>query len=93
MVLKVFGKACHPRGKVKITWRPLPSSEEERTGTTRTGSIKECHKEDKDQLFSLVNEGGTSIIGLRRKGSFRLNIQQGCTRPVQQRGKLPEAVV
>lgn len=62
-------------------------------GAARTGSIKECHKEDKDQLFSLVNEGGTNIIGLRRKRRFRVNIQQGCTRPVPQRGKLPEAVV
>lgn len=61
-------------------------------GNIITGDIKECYKEDKDQLFSLVNKDGTNNNWLKQKGSFRLNIRQNCRRTVQQLDKLPRAV-
>lgn len=60
-------------------------------GNIITGDIKECYKEDKDQLFSLVNKDGANNNWLKQKGSFRLNIRQNC-RTVRQLDKLPRAV-
>lgn len=61
-------------------------------GNIITGDIKECYKEDTDQLFSLVNKDGTNNNWLKQKGSFRLNIRQNCRRTVRQLDKLPRAV-
>jgi len=61
-------------------------------GNIIAGDIKEYYKEDKDQLFSLVNKDGSNNNWLKRKGSFRLNIRQNCRRTVRQSDKLPRAV-
>lgn len=45
-------------------------------GNVITGDIKECYKEDKNQLFSLVNKDETNNNWLKQKGGFRLNIRQ-----------------
>lgn len=61
-------------------------------GNIITGDIKECYKENKYQLFSLVNRDGTNNNWLKQKGSFRLNIRQNCRRSVRQLDKLPRAI-
>lgn len=61
-------------------------------GNIIRGDIKECYKEDKDQLFSLVNKDATNNNWLKQKGSFRLNIRQNCRRTVRQLDRLPRTV-
>lgn len=61
-------------------------------GNIITGDIKECFKEDKDQLFSLVNKDETNNTWLKQKGSFRLNIRQNCGRTLWKLDKLPKAI-
>lgn len=61
-------------------------------GNIITGDIKECYKEDKDQLFSLVNKDATNNNWLKQKGSFRLNIRQNCRRTVRQLDRLPRTI-
>lgn len=61
-------------------------------GNVITGDIKECYKEDKNQLFSLVNKDETNNNWLKQKGGFRLNIRQNSGRTVWQLDKLPRTV-